>query len=220
MRADRQPARSRRRSTPSSALNSDIAFQGRYAFAGNYNGFVIYDITTPEQPEVVVAGALPGLAERHLRPRRTCSSSPPTPRAATTPAPAPAQPATDEGVLGGHQDLRHQRQGQPALHQVGRDRLRLAHPHAGPGQGPAGPSTSTSRRTAPSRRSPTASRRTTRSRIVKVPLQKPTDARGGRHAEPLPGRRLPGQPRRLGDHRLPRHHRLPGEGPGRRRLHG
>ena len=35
------------------ALNSDLAFQGRYAFAGNYDGFVIYDIKNPKQPKVV-----------------------------------------------------------------------------------------------------------------------------------------------------------------------
>ncbi|MFY1632015.1 LVIVD repeat-containing protein [Solwaraspora sp. WMMB335] len=36
-----------------SALNSDLAFQGKYAFVGNYNGFVIYDIGDPRQPRLV-----------------------------------------------------------------------------------------------------------------------------------------------------------------------
>ncbi|WJK39044.1 hypothetical protein O7608_21470 [Solwaraspora sp. WMMA2056] len=36
-----------------SALNSDLAFQGRYAFVGNYNGFVIYDIFNPRKPRLV-----------------------------------------------------------------------------------------------------------------------------------------------------------------------
>ncbi|MDG4766283.1 hypothetical protein O7632_19560 [Solwaraspora sp. WMMD406] len=36
-----------------SALNSDLAFQGRYAFVGNYNGFVIYDIGDPRAPRLV-----------------------------------------------------------------------------------------------------------------------------------------------------------------------
>ncbi|MFF0724002.1 LVIVD repeat-containing protein [Streptomyces sp. NPDC004134] len=40
--------------------NSDIAFQGRYAFAGNYDGFVIYDIANPKSPEVVSEVLCPG----------------------------------------------------------------------------------------------------------------------------------------------------------------
>ncbi len=35
------------------ALNSDLAFQGKYAFAGNYNGFMVYDISRPAKPKVV-----------------------------------------------------------------------------------------------------------------------------------------------------------------------
>jgi hypothetical protein len=38
---------------PLTASNSDLAFQGRYAFAGNYNGFVVYDISRPTAPTVV-----------------------------------------------------------------------------------------------------------------------------------------------------------------------
>lgn len=34
-------------------LNSDLAFQGKYAFSGNYNGFVVYDISVPAAPAVV-----------------------------------------------------------------------------------------------------------------------------------------------------------------------
>ncbi|MFY1692462.1 LVIVD repeat-containing protein [Plantactinospora sp. WMMB782] len=36
-----------------SALGSDLAFQGRYAFAGNYEGFVIYDVRNPARPTIV-----------------------------------------------------------------------------------------------------------------------------------------------------------------------
>ncbi|WP_407701573.1 LVIVD repeat-containing protein [Thermomonospora amylolytica] len=43
-----------------SAYNSDLAFQGRYAFAGNYEGFVVYDISRPEQPEIVSQVHCPG----------------------------------------------------------------------------------------------------------------------------------------------------------------
>jgi hypothetical protein len=36
-----------------SAVNSDLAFTGDYAIDGNYNGFTIYDISTPAEPEIV-----------------------------------------------------------------------------------------------------------------------------------------------------------------------
>ncbi|NYH41166.1 hypothetical protein HNR22_000893 [Micromonospora jinlongensis] len=45
---------------PLDATNSDIAFQGKYAFAGNYNGFVIYDISRPNAPTVVSRVLCPG----------------------------------------------------------------------------------------------------------------------------------------------------------------
>ncbi|MFI7607805.1 LVIVD repeat-containing protein [Micromonospora sp. NPDC049366] len=45
---------------PLDATNSDIAFQGKYAFAGNYNGFVIYDISRPSAPKVVSRVFCPG----------------------------------------------------------------------------------------------------------------------------------------------------------------
>src|SRR5690349_15224832 len=32
------------------SYNSDLAFQGRYAFGGNYDGFVVYDIANPKKP--------------------------------------------------------------------------------------------------------------------------------------------------------------------------
>ena len=74
------------------AFSSDLAFQGKYAFAGNYNGFTVYDISDPRQPEAGQPGALPRLAERHLGLRRPAVPVAPTPRAATTPATAPPQP--------------------------------------------------------------------------------------------------------------------------------
>ncbi|MFC7217646.1 LVIVD repeat-containing protein [Streptomyces polyrhachis] len=42
------------------SLNTDIAFQGKYAFAGNYNGFTIYDITRPSSPKIVTEVLCPG----------------------------------------------------------------------------------------------------------------------------------------------------------------
>jgi hypothetical protein len=39
---------------------SDLAFQGRYAFAGNYDGFTIFDIKRPAAPRVVAEVLCPG----------------------------------------------------------------------------------------------------------------------------------------------------------------
>nr|WP_155072563.1 hypothetical protein [Streptomyces taklimakanensis] len=41
-------------------LNTDLAFQGRYAFAGNYDGFTVYDIGRPKSPKVVSQVLCPG----------------------------------------------------------------------------------------------------------------------------------------------------------------
>jgi hypothetical protein len=43
-----------------SALNTDWAFQGRYAYGGNYNGFTVYDITRPSAPKVAAQVICPG----------------------------------------------------------------------------------------------------------------------------------------------------------------
>jgi hypothetical protein len=42
------------------ALGSDIAFKGNLAFAGNYEGFMIYDISRPSQPRIVTQVHCPG----------------------------------------------------------------------------------------------------------------------------------------------------------------
>ncbi len=42
------------------SLNSDLAFQGKYAFAGNYDGFRIYDISDPKAPKTVAQVLCPG----------------------------------------------------------------------------------------------------------------------------------------------------------------
>ena len=49
--------------TPKDALtglNSDLAFQGKYAFAGNYDGFRIFDIRNPSRPKSVSQVLCPG----------------------------------------------------------------------------------------------------------------------------------------------------------------
>lgn len=45
---------------PTATVNSDLAFQGRYAYAGNYNGFTIYDIANPKAPKTVTEVLCPG----------------------------------------------------------------------------------------------------------------------------------------------------------------
>jgi hypothetical protein len=50
--------------TPSPAgflgvTNSDLAFSGQYAIQGNYNGFQIWDMTTPSSPQLVTAYTCP-----------------------------------------------------------------------------------------------------------------------------------------------------------------
>lgn len=41
-------------------FNTDLAFQGKYAFAGNYDGFRIYDISNPKKPRTVSQVLCPG----------------------------------------------------------------------------------------------------------------------------------------------------------------
>jgi len=41
-------------------INTDIAFQGHYAFVGNYGGFSIYDIRNPKKPSLVSSVVCPG----------------------------------------------------------------------------------------------------------------------------------------------------------------
>ena len=48
------------------ATHSDLAFSGKYAIQGNYNGFEIYDISKPEKPVLVADVPMPGIAERRV----------------------------------------------------------------------------------------------------------------------------------------------------------
>ncbi|MFI7703683.1 LVIVD repeat-containing protein [Nonomuraea sp. NPDC049480] len=41
-------------------INTDLAFQGDYAYVGNFGGFSIYDISDPTKPQVVSQVACPG----------------------------------------------------------------------------------------------------------------------------------------------------------------
>ena len=44
----------------SGSIGTDIAFQGRYAFVGNYDGFTIYDIRSPKRTKIVSQVLCPG----------------------------------------------------------------------------------------------------------------------------------------------------------------
>ncbi|WP_154797614.1 carbohydrate-binding protein [Cellulosimicrobium protaetiae] len=46
--------------TPEGQYSSDLAFQGRYAFAGNYGGFTVYDVANPTAPQQVAQVICPG----------------------------------------------------------------------------------------------------------------------------------------------------------------
>jgi hypothetical protein len=43
-----------------SNINSDLAFQGEYAYSGNYRGFGVYDVTDPAAPELKTVMNCPG----------------------------------------------------------------------------------------------------------------------------------------------------------------
>jgi len=42
------------------SFNTDLAFQGKYAYGGNYNGFIVYDISKPRQPKIAAQVLCPG----------------------------------------------------------------------------------------------------------------------------------------------------------------
>ncbi|MBE2998483.1 hypothetical protein IDM40_07165 [Nocardiopsis sp. HNM0947] len=43
-----------------SSTNSDLAFTGDYVIGGNYDGFVIYDVSSPDDPQIVSEVVCPG----------------------------------------------------------------------------------------------------------------------------------------------------------------
>ena len=77
---------------------------------GNYNGFVVYDVANPAAPRMVAQVHCPG-SQNDITVSGTCSTSRRTPRARRL---LPARAAGHgEGVVGGHQDLRHLRRRNP-----------------------------------------------------------------------------------------------------------
>ena len=160
--------------------NSDLAFQGKYAFAGNYDGFRIFDISNPKAPKTVAQVLCPGiqndisvsgdllfLSTDSSRSDNSCASA--------------TQPATEKSSWEGMKIFDISDKTQPEVRRRCRDRVRLAHPHAG-ARAPA-TSTSTSRRTRRAPPSRTASRRTTASPSSRCRARRPQKA-GGRE---LPG---------------------------------
>ncbi|HWN22820.1 MAG TPA: hypothetical protein VNP93_12665 [Gaiellaceae bacterium] len=79
-----------------SFANSDIAFQGDYAFAGSFHGFNVYDVSDPAAPVLTTSVVCPGgqgdlsiygdllfMSVEETRAKIDCSTSPPNATAAT-----------------------------------------------------------------------------------------------------------------------------------------
>ena len=110
-------------------VNSDLAFQGDYAFVGNFNGFQIYDISDPANPQIRTAVVCPGgqgevsvygnllfMSAEETRARTDCG--------------APGRPDRRSAALPRRPHLRHL---EPRLARPGRggaDVSRLAYAHA------------------------------------------------------------------------------------------
>ena len=109
--------------------NSDLAFTGKYAIQGNYNGFQIFDITTPEKPHAGADVCLPGVAERRVglqEPAVRVGRRPD--RAYRLRHPGCAR-AGQQGSPARHSHLRHFGHGQSEVHRQRADLPRLAHAH-------------------------------------------------------------------------------------------
>ena len=151
-----------------SAYNSDLAFSGDHAFAGNYNGFTVYDIKNPRKTSQVVQVVCPGsqnditvhgdllfLSVDSFRSDDSCNST------QLTTAQVTAGTPYWEGI----RIFDISNPAQRRVRQGRRDRLRVAHPHARPGCGPRqGGLPLRLARTTRTLRCRAASRRTTRSR--------------------------------------------------------
>ena len=163
-------------------------------------------------------GAVPGLAERRLGARRPAGPEHRLVAAPTTPAPARSSRPTDEDAWEGIKVFDISDPAAPRyVASVETDCGSHTHTLAPNDRRPAAVRLRLVVQ-ARTRRSPTASRRTTRSASCRSRLRRPTARRLVGHAGAVPGRRQPGQ--RTRHQRLPRHHRLPEQGHRRRRLHG
>jgi hypothetical protein len=66
-------------------FGTDLAFQGDRAYVGNYQGFIIYDISEPSAPVTLAQVDCPG-SQNDISVRATSCSCRPTPPAPTTAA--------------------------------------------------------------------------------------------------------------------------------------
>jgi hypothetical protein len=110
-----------------SNINSDLAFQGRYAYSGNYRGFGVYDVSDPADPQlkatvncvggqgdVSVQGDLLFMSVESGSARTDC---------------LPGWRAARLRRLPWRAHLRHQRPARPRAPRRRPDLPRLAHPH-------------------------------------------------------------------------------------------
>ena len=113
--------------------NSDLAFWGQTAFAGNYDGFRVIDVSDPEAPTVVADVDCPGSQHDVSVWKGLMFLSIDAPLT----APECGSPRAAAGTPGlrGDPDLRRPRPRQPALRRCGRHRLRLPHQHPGSRRG-------------------------------------------------------------------------------------
>lgn len=74
--------------------NSDLAFWGRLAFAGHYDGFQIVDVSNPRKPRQLVDYACPGPSTTCPSGRTCCSSPWRRPARARGATPPPSRPAS------------------------------------------------------------------------------------------------------------------------------
>ena len=201
----RRAARGRRPPAPSGlslvgnadkdgTTNSDLAFWGNYAYAGNYGGFRILDVSS-DQPDHGRRQGLQRPAERRLRARDGRQA---------VPVPVDRHGADGRGLhereradrqrrprrLRGRARVRRHRPGQPAVHRHDPDGVRLAHALDHPRRRAGlhlrrlvSARVRTSRRPARRRRTPTTGRarsRTRRSRSSRSPRRAGTSSSSSR----------------------------------------
>ncbi len=119
-------------------VNSDLAFTGKHAIVGSFNGFQVYDVSNPADPvlsgsfvcpggqgDVSVFGNLLFMSVEETRGRIDCGTQGPTGTVNACPLPRRAH-------------LRHQRPQQPGAAARRADLPRLAHAHARDGPGRPG----------------------------------------------------------------------------------
>ena len=202
--------------------NSDLAFWGRLAYAGHYEGFQVIDTANPRKPEVVSDFSCPGSQHDVSVWQGLLFVSVETPRSSPACDSVPQTPGF-EGIR--IFDVSNPRS--PVAGQRRPDRLRVAHAHAG---------------ARPAQRSGAALHRLVhgerhravpvRQRVRALRRERPDRpqqdlGRRGAAAQPGGGERgqraaLPAErlSRHAGLPRLPRHHRVHGDREGRRRVHG